>query len=451
MDTHPFLLRCLRGSRHRARVTTAAAAVVALLASAAPGAAQAVPDEGLIDRVLADPESEIGPPDPLGSESALEEARALLPESVREVPAVGVAVEDAEAEIRSLEATIRTNRAVRNQASTDLDRLEGERQGHRTQISAMTGRRRSAGQRAAQLRDELGALAVAAYVGAGDPAPGLGIGLDPTAVAETGRQRVMMEAVDTTLRERLALAEAEVTFLGRQIDHTQDDLIRVREEIEVNTQRRDDAIEELAVAEPALPGAQERFSEVFMTSRVEGADFTVVALDAYRTAAGVVNAELPSCAVPWSVLAGIGRVESRHGHYGRSTVRADGTTTRRITGIALDGADGILRIPDTDGGALDGDPVFDRAVGPMQFIPSTWRMVRRDGDGDGRMDPHNLYDAAAAAAAYLCRSHSRLDRPASLNRALLSYNRSQSYVSSVLSHRLSYDRLGLPLGGDHDN
>ena len=38
-------------------------------------------------------------------------------------------------------------------------------------------------------------------------------------------------------------------------------------------------------------------------------------------------------------------------------------------------------------GRLDGDDTWDRAVGPMQFIPSTWAWSGRDGDGDGVAQP----------------------------------------------------------------
>src|SRR5690606_1890767 len=105
------------------------------------------------------------------------------------------------------------------------------------------------------------------------------------------------------------------------------------------------------------------------------------------------------CRIPWWVLAGVGRVETRHGTAHGSKLTAAGDTTVHILGIPLDGRPGVATIGDTDGGALDGDPTFDRAVGPMQFIPGTWGRWAKDGNADGKADPHNLYDAAAAAAA----------------------------------------------------
>ena len=44
----------------------------------------------------------------------------------------------------------------------------------------------------------------------------------------------------------------------------------------------------------------------------------------------------------------------------------------------------------------------------MQFIPSTWALYGADGNGDGVADPFNIFDAAAAAAHYLCRAGGNL-------------------------------------------
>jgi membrane-bound lytic murein transglycosylase B len=148
------------------------------------------------------------------------------------------------------------------------------------------------------------------------------------------------------------------------------------------------------------------------------------------------------------MIAALGRIESRHGTIFGSQVRPDGRTTVRIIGIPLDGTNNTLKILDTDDGALDGDTVYDRAVGPLQFIPETWAVFRRDGNGDGSRDPHNIYDAAVGTGAFLCaRSGTlRLDTTEGLRRAYIAYNRSTTYVDTAITNGTTYARLALPSG-----
>ena len=137
---------------------------------------------------------------------------------------------------------------------------------------------------------------------------------------------------------------------------------------------------------------------------------------------------------PLTVLAGIGRIESNHGLFGGAATRfsAAGTVSPRITGPPLDG-NGVASIPDSDGGRWDGDATWDRAVGPMQFIPTTWRSLGRDGNGDRVADPNNLFDAAVSAAGYLCLGgDGDLTDPARLRQAIYGYNHSWAYVDAVL-------------------
>ncbi|GHJ38297.1 lytic transglycosylase [Streptomyces sp. TS71-3] len=160
-------------------------------------------------------------------------------------------------------------------------------------------------------------------------------------------------------------------------------------------------------------------------------------LDAYKKAADALAASQPGCNLRWELLAAIGKVESGQARGG--AVDANGTTLSPILGPVLDG-NGFAAINDTDGGALDGDSVHDRAVGPMQFIPSTWNFGGpdhtgwgADGNGDGKKDPNNVYDAALAAGHYLCAGGRDLAGTGDLNAAILAYNHSQNYLDTVLS------------------
>jgi membrane-bound lytic murein transglycosylase B len=168
-----------------------------------------------------------------------------------------------------------------------------------------------------------------------------------------------------------------------------------------------------------------------------------VALNAYRVAAARMDSVQPSCGIDWSLLAGIGRVESNHGRFGGATLHADGTSTPRILGPALNGVH-FAYIRDTDNGLYDGDRTTDRAVGPMQFIPSTWRSYAVDGNGDGVADPFNINDAALAAAHYLCVAGGDLRSDAGQRRAVLAYNHSDSYVAEVLALAHAY-ATGIPV------
>jgi len=161
------------------------------------------------------------------------------------------------------------------------------------------------------------------------------------------------------------------------------------------------------------------------------------ALAAYQAAQRLLAQADPGCKIDWALLAGIGKVESDHGRWGRNLLDAAGTAVPGIFGIPLTGS-GVARITDTDGGRYDRDVVYDRAVGPMQFIPGTWKSVGADGNGDGRRDPQNMADAATAAGIYLCSGPGDLTQPGDLTRAVLRYNYSMDYVAKVTSIAASY-------------
>jgi hypothetical protein len=184
----------------------------------------------------------------------------------------------------------------------------------------------------------------------------------------------------------------------------------------------------------------------------EGSDVAIpsLALRAYQNAASWAAGFSPGSHLPWSVVAGIGRLESNHGRFRGSAARftPSGDVAPEILGPALDGRPGFAAIHDTDGGSFDRDRVWDRAVGPMQFIPSTWKSVGRDGSGDGTANPHNLFDAALTTAAYLCSAGGDLADPAQLRRAIFAYNHSAAYVDEVLKWAAFYDQAGPVPGQD---
>lgn len=179
----------------------------------------------------------------------------------------------------------------------------------------------------------------------------------------------------------------------------------------------------------------------------EAAGLHPVVLAAYLSASNRAGELSPGCVVRWQILAAIGQVESSN-VAGRQ-VAENGDVTPRIVGIALNGSGGTMAIPDSDGGTWDGDTVWDRAVGPTQFIPSSWRAYGQDGNSDGVADPHNIYDSSLATTVHLCAGNpvDLADRD-QLATALRGYNNSSSYVSEVLRWVDTYDGMaaGVTIG-----
>lgn len=156
-------------------------------------------------------------------------------------------------------------------------------------------------------------------------------------------------------------------------------------------------------------------------------DIPAVALDAYQKAGTTTG-------IDWVYLAAIGKVESQHGNFHGSTLQADGTVAPPILGIPLNGTNNTQAIRDTDHGRWDTDTVWDRAVGPMQFIPTTWAGEGKDGNLDGVNDPNNMFDAILAAAFKLRRDGA----PGDMATAIWQYNHSQKYVDDVMATAASY-------------
>jgi hypothetical protein len=175
-------------------------------------------------------------------------------------------------------------------------------------------------------------------------------------------------------------------------------------------------------------------------------DIPVVAAEAYGYAQLLAQNATPACHLGWTTLAAIGSVESDHGRAGGAVLDASGRSTPPINGPSLDGKDGRPLVPDTDGGAYDGDPNFDRAMGPLHLLPSMWVQYRIDADGDGILDPYDIDDASAALARLLCASGKDLSTRTGFAAALATYHPGDTYESTVFAAADSYGQRTSRIG-----
>ena len=197
------------------------------------------------------------------------------------------------------------------------------------------------------------------------------------------------------------------------------------------------------VVAAARPPADFKFAATFVPSlppppavisAVGGMRIPVMALAAYRKAEQTMAVADPGCGVSWNLLAGIGRIESSHANGGATDAR--GTAVRPIYGPVLDGSlPGNEIIVQSNAG---GRPNYARAMGPMQFLPGTWSRYASDGDGDGKADPQNLFDAALATARYLCSGGLNLRNQSQVLTAILRYNNSMAYAQNVMGWAAAY-------------
>ncbi|MGK2950100.1 MAG: hypothetical protein ACSLFP_16125 [Acidimicrobiales bacterium] len=346
-----------------------------------------------------------------------------------EVEAAHTATRDARAALDHRASVVRAR----------LDQLRIEQAAGRARLDAIASR-------LDDVEAAITALAVRAYTGGGDVARVEEALVSETpAIHEADRREVLGQAsLDVLLAERAAYrARADLTEEGLSTAAAEEAVL-TDELAAIGTERPAAVTEEQAEGR-AVAEERVRYEEARVLAPVRGVDFQLVALDAYHRAAAAIAASRPQCGVEWWALAGVSKVEGRHGTYGGATLDPRGDTSRRIIGIQLNGTNETAAIADSDGGELDGDPLYDRAVGPMQFIPQTWSRFRADGNGDGEMSPFNLYDATLAAADYLCTSSSGLGGDGALHRAYLSYNHSVAYADSVLGHARFYERaISLP-------
>jgi membrane-bound lytic murein transglycosylase B len=366
----------------------------------------------------------------------------LSPE-LRSVPIDSSQYGVARSRFLTTQSNLRLAEDAQTRATAALDSLAGTEARLVAQIEIAAGRRLVAEQRLAELRASMESLAVATYVRGGLGQTIQTDDLDLDDAAEHGREQTLVRSVTENHREDFDHNVRVRDHSGREIERNTVLLDSTRQRIVETTAARDSAAASVYTLSIQLERDRKAVADSRLTAYVVGADFPLVALDAFWRAAGKVNAEIPTCGLRWTILAGISRVEGVHGTWGGSSLDGDGLTTQRITGPPLNGSRNTAVVGDTDGGLWDDDTTWDRGVGPMGFIPTSWRIFGSDGNNDGNFDPHNIYDAAEASARLLCWASSGLNTDEGLRAALFRYNRSQRYVDIVVGYIGGYDGLGL--------
>ncbi|MDW3219390.1 MAG: lytic transglycosylase domain-containing protein [Acidimicrobiales bacterium] len=300
--------------------------------------------------------------------------------------------------------------------------------------------------------------AAAVHVFAGtDPAIDAVLGLDGEALTIAQREYLLTNA---TLDELFALRAEAATEL-ELAEAALDAAITYHDDVEAQHAALIDDAAALAAARRELDASAREMlapaAKAYALAAVPGQPgLTPRALDAYLEAEATMSVLAPSCHVSWRTIAAIASVESRHGEYGGGRLHLDGRPAAPIIGIALDGRTvdnfGLTtaKLADTDGGEFDGDPLFDRAVGPLQFIPESWQRWQLDADDDGERDPQDIDDAALSAGAYLC-NYGSLRYWEGWQTAVFGYNHAGAYVNSVKAALDRVQRLRLPeFEGDED-
>jgi membrane-bound lytic murein transglycosylase B len=306
----------------------------------------------------------------------------------------------------------------------------------RDEIARSEAERARAQAEAERRRATLRSIGVASYM-SGSSVPSAS--LDQDEADAQSRQRSIVATVTDGQQQLLRVALGTIDRTTQELDTDQAELRSLTERIAELANSRTTSETDLRAARADVTRSRASLADWRLGADIAGSDLPLIAIDAYVKAAERLAFEQPQCGIRWWGLAGIGRNETRHGTFGGTRPGPDGVPLRQIIGIPLDGNNATALIPDSDGGQLDGDIEFDRAVGPMQFIPGTWRSQGRDGDDDGRADVHDLHDAALAAATYLCRAGgSGLDQPDGLRRAALGYNNSGHYADLVVQRAFEY-------------
>lgn len=279
-------------------------------------------------------------------------------------------------------------------------------------------------------------VAAAAYRGASDELLAV---LPSSNMLDLSRRMKLAGQAGTSLRaisRRAASARRKATKAG---EAAAIETVRVQ-------QRLSELAREVPAAERVVDARVSQAASDLPARKLAASGIPVAAMDAYLRAASTMTLLAPSCGIEWWLLAGIADGESGHGTHGGARADVHGDVFPPIIGIPLDGTHDTQAVADTDHGLLDTDPVWDRAVGVLQFIPGTWKRWASDGNGDGKTDPQNLYDASLGAARKLCADAGPdgMHTDAQIARALKPYAVTAALVKAKLARAREYQAQGLP-------
>jgi peptidoglycan hydrolase CwlO-like protein len=345
-------------------------------------------------------------------EARVEEQDALLEEEIGEISSVGADLEEAQAQVNGAEAR---TKALGEQTRTLERELDARRENFE---AAKVGYEERA--RAAYKGGELEGLSflLDGLLGsAGSP-----VGIADPLVAEIlldsreslkaylESERILQNTVRQILQKKqdYGVALKEERARRAQLRRREEELEESIAQLSSDRAQTEARLQELRVAERARILEQRAATGVGETGRgyeqriareeIVAEPVEPISRKGYRKLYKEA-AKQYGFGDDWYVLAAVGKVESNHGeNMGSSTAGA---------------------------------------MGPMQFLPSTWETAGVDGNGDGVANIMDPRDAIPAAARYLETGGA----PRDWYRALFTYNHADWYVVKVLGVAEGYRRL----------
>ncbi|HZT67613.1 MAG TPA: lytic transglycosylase domain-containing protein [Acidimicrobiales bacterium] len=310
------------------------------------------------------------------------------------------------------------------------------------EVDALGGEQTVQALELSRARTGLAEVAADSYEAGGPSMPELVYVLDSRTPSDFARREALANiAAQVVVQHAVALRKAQsqtkgaALRAGTDLDESDRALWAARDQL-VQAQA------ELVAAQTAHDQAKASYDLAVSAAPQTGTDVPQIVLAAYQHAANVLSTDPKTkrCGLIWQDLAAIGRIESGHAQHADTQLAANGDTYPPILGPALDGTNGFAALPQPTGVTYDGPGPWERAVGPMQFLPTTWAVVTADGNGDGVADPNNIYDSALGAGIYLCKAAgtASLATTSELSQAFFSYNHDPQYVWEALNNAVYY-------------